>query len=104
MNDEQKQNPLEKTYAVALFQSIECGYVTVWDVKESMISGYVRISEPVQMRFQPLSQEEVLQSAVAAFDAEERKAREECNKRVAQIRERKAQLLALTYQPASVDG
>lgn len=97
-------NPLEKTYSVALFQSIEYGYSTVWDVKDSTLNGYVRISEPVPMKFRPLPQDEVLQSAVAEFDAAERKARDECNQRIAQIRERKAQLLALTHQSASVDG
>lgn len=70
--------------------------------RESLRSGYVRISEPFEVAFTAVSNDEVIQKAVATLDAEERAAIDELNNKVAAIRERKSQLLAITFQPEVV--
>lgn len=70
--------------------------------RENLRASYVRISEPVEVTFTSVSNDEVIQKAVATLDAEERQAIDELNKKVAAIRERKSQLLAITFQPEVV--
>lgn len=68
--------------------------------RESPISGFVRVSEPVTVQFAPIDNDTMVRNAVEALNAEERKTIDELNTKLAQIRERKQQLLALTHEPA----
>lgn len=72
--------------------------------REDTRQGFTRVSDITEVAFAPLSSDAVVQQAVASLDEEERKTMAELNQRIAEIRGRKAQLLALTYQPETVDG
>lgn len=61
-------------------------------------SEYVRVSEPIEIRFRPLNSGEVMEQALATLNAEERKVLAELNQQLANIRDRKKQLLALTHE------
>lgn len=107
---------LAQPRTVALYMSIsDSNYLTVMDIhyvnygedyqplpegqrREIPSSHYVRITEPVEIRFTAISDDAVVQNAIASLNEEERKAIAELNQKVTAIRERKAQLLALTYQ------
>jgi hypothetical protein len=70
--------------------------------REHALSGYVRVSEPVEVAFSPLADDAVIQKAVESLDQAERDAIRELNEKIAAIRSQKAQLLALTHQPEPV--
>lgn len=72
--------------------------------REEPRDGFTRVSDIIEMAFTPLSSEDVIQQAVASLDEEERKTMAELNQKLAEIRGRKSQLLALTYNPETVDG
>lgn len=99
----EKKHPCDESYRVALYRHIHYSWVSVMQVSESLsgYEDYVPLSESLEVRFAPLNNDTVIQGVVAALDAAEKKAFEDCNKRVAEIREQKAQLLALTYQPTA---
>ena len=108
---------IAKPRMVALYASMDLnGYFSVFEVtyksydenynalpagekRENLRTSFVRISEPVEVNFTSVSNDEVIQKAVATLDAEERQAIDDLNKKVASIRERKQQLLAITFQP-----
>jgi hypothetical protein len=60
--------------------------------------GYVRISEPFEIQFTPIANDEIVAKAVESLKEEERKAIQELNTKIAGIREKMNQLLALTHQ------
>lgn len=68
-------------------------------LREVPMENYVRISEPVKVDFASAGTEAMVRNAVEALTAQERKVVDELNKKLADIRERKQQLLALTHQP-----
>lgn len=100
---DKKDNPIDKVHAVALYRSIEHGWASVlqyFGERDAEYHGsYVRISEPMELTFRPLADDTVIQNAIAALNAQEVKVRLECEKSLAQIREMKSNLLALTHQP-----
>lgn len=65
-------------------------------------ASYVRVTEPVEITFTAISNDEVVAKAVESLNEEERKAIEELNTKIAGIREKRNQLLALTHQVESV--
>jgi hypothetical protein len=69
------------------------------ELREVPLSGSVRISEPVEVTFRPIDDKAIVRNAVEAIDEEERKLYAELNRKLADLKERKNQLLALTYQP-----
>jgi hypothetical protein len=69
--------------------------------REITMDSYVRISEPVKINFTGIDNETMVRNAVEALNAEERKLIDEMNKKLADLREQKNQLMALTYQGAS---
>lgn len=69
--------------------------------REKPMEGYVRISEPVEVHFAAINQDEIVARAVESLNAEERKVIDELNQKLAQIREKRSQLLALTHEVAS---
>lgn len=105
------KNPLERTYKVALYQYLASGYgggVMVFDRgdHDKPMSDYARISQVVEVSFAGLSNDEAIQNAVAALNEAERQAVNELNRRITDIRTRKAKLLALTHDSggATVPG
>lgn len=104
-----------KPRKIALYSHIKHGFYTAWDIQYSKYddhynqlpdgqerevprSEYVRVSEPIEIRFRPLNSGEVMEQALATLNAEERKVLAELNQQLANIRERKKQLLALTHE------
>jgi hypothetical protein len=99
-----KKHPFESDYSVALYRDLQHNMLSVWEFygeKDSNYhSGDVRISEPVRLRFEPLKNDDVIRNAIHTIDAQEQQLRLELEKRLAELREMKKQLLAITYQPA----
>lgn len=111
---------LSKPRKVAVYASLTMdNMVTVWEVnylpydehwqslpdgekREHQVEGYVRISEPVEVSFTAVDNDSMVRNAVASIDEEERKLRSELNRKLAQLQDRRNQLLALTYQPEEV--
>ncbi len=85
-----------------LYVNYDEHYSTLPDgqLREYPKNDYVRISEPVEIQFTSISHDEMVARAVDSLNEQERKAVDELNKKIAGIREKKAQLLALTYQEA----
>jgi hypothetical protein len=108
---------IARTRKVALFASLTIpDFYMLWEVHYSNVDkhydalpngetrevpheGYVRVSEPIDLHFTAVSDDAVVQNAVASLDEAERKAIAELNAKIASIRSQKAQILALTYQP-----
>lgn len=67
--------------------------------RELPYEGYVRITQPIVVTFNPVDSNMIVRNAVESLSEQERKTVEELNTKLAQIRERKNQLLALTHQP-----
>jgi len=67
-------------------------------LREYPKSSYVRISEPVEIQFTAIDNDEIVAKAVESLNESERKAIEELNATIAAFREKKSQLLALTHQ------
>lgn len=61
--------------------------------------GAVRVSEPVELRFVGIGEKEMVVNAIASLDEQERKLYRELNDKLAALKDRKNQLLALTHQP-----
>jgi hypothetical protein len=103
------QNPLDKPYTVALYRSLQYGVVIISEYcgptearpnrDTEVHNGYVRLSEPIEIRFNSLQNEEVIRNAIATCDAMELKVRLKFEDELKAIRDQKSQLLALTYSP-----
>ena len=78
------------------------GYISVIGREDDELErGYaddVRISEWIEIDFPPLSQAEVVQAQLAAFDAEQRKLVAEHLDALHKIAEARAKLLSLTHE------
>jgi hypothetical protein len=108
-----------KKRKVALYQRMDSdNWFTLWEVqysdcdenyrplpdgelREEPLEGYVRITEPVEVTFTAIGNDEIVAKAVEALNAEEQKVIRELNKKLADIRGRKNQLLALTHESAA---
>jgi hypothetical protein len=98
-------DPFAQPHMVALYKSLKYGWATVSqfygaETDASYHSGSVRISEPTEVKFTQLANEEAIKNAIAMLDAEELRVLAELNQRIAEIREQKQGLLAITYQSA----
>ena len=100
--------PFEKTYRLALYQSC-IGTVDIVMVSEyfgaddatSHSKGVMRISEPVEIVFQPLSPEAAREIARASLDEEEQRLTAEINTRLKSIREKRANLETESTEPVT---
>lgn len=112
---------IARSRKIALYKSLDSDYYLTDEVRltsldehyrplpdgerrEHILKGYVRISAPIEVAFTSLENDSIVQKAVESLDALERDAIRELNEKIAAIREQKSQLLALTYQPATVEG
>lgn len=86
-----------KITRVAVFKSVRHGFELVLDNSMGDVSGYVRVSEFIDVEFPPLSDDKQIQLHVKELDAERtRLVRKHCEE-LAVIDERKSRLLALTH-------
>jgi hypothetical protein len=93
-------DPFAEPHQIALCQSIDLGYLTVWELRDGKTpSGYVRLSEPVAVTFTKVNKTEGVQEALQAINEMERAARNELSRKLSEFADRRASLLALTYQP-----
>lgn len=110
------KDAVAKPRKVALYANLTIDdYFCVWEVvttdydehyktlpegqtRERPITGWVRITDPVAMEFVAVDNDSVVRHAVESLNEQERALIDEMNKKLADIRERKNQLLALTYQ------
>lgn len=67
--------------------------------REQPHDNAVRVTEPVEVRLAAIGQKEMVKNAVDSLNEQERKLYKEMNAKLAEIKERKNQLLALTHQP-----
>ena len=97
-------DPFAETYRLALCQEIKHGWFTVWPLNAdgNVPREYVRISEPVDIVFRKVNSTEGVQEALKAIDTMEREARNELNRKLSDLADRRASLLALTHQPEGV--
>lgn len=65
------------------------------------LDGYVRVTEPIELSFKSTSQDEILSRAVESLNETERKTMVEFEQKLADIREKRNQLLAITHQPVA---
>lgn len=70
--------------------------------RELTHASRIRLTDPIEVTFKPISNDEVVAKAVAMLDQQERIARGELEKKLSDIREKRSQLLALTLQKDSV--
>lgn len=107
---------LAKKRWLALYANLTIDdYTAVWEVhfhkfdehytplpegerREQPMTGWVRVSEPVEVGFSGLENDIVVRNAVASLDEQERELRAELGKKIAEIQERRNQLLALTHE------
>lgn len=87
------------TQSIALYIS-KHGYTIANQVDDwiERSADYVRISEPVTVKFDPLADEEVLQGRVRSIDAQIEETRAELTRRIAELTDQKNRLLAITHQ------
>lgn len=83
---------------VALFKHIKCNFDMTWPA-ESNPDGYVRISEPLECDFVMLPPVDLVAAQIAELNKLEQEARAEFQQTLNEFARRKAELLAITYQP-----
>lgn len=70
--------------------------------REMSMEGWARISKPVDATFTSVESDEIVRNAVAAIDEQEQKLRSELGVKLAQLQDRRNQLLALTHDVPDV--
>lgn len=96
------KHPCDKPYRVGLYWNLQFAYCAVFTQHGEVVpipSGYVRLSEMLEVRFRPLPSEDSVQEALATLDRAEQTARAELAKCLTEIADQRASLRALTYQP-----
>lgn len=104
-----EKDPFAQPYKIALYRQLSGGYTHVssfYDGKGVDDANYhgdsVRVSEPLAAEFKPLSDPEVIESALKTLDAEEQRMLAEFQKKMDGLKEQRARFLALTHQPSEV--
>lgn len=100
------RNTIGKTIKVAVFRNIEpggCldGFETIDTENFEKATGYVRISEYVEIEFPKLKDDLVIDKYIDALDRSERQVRLDFQKKLDEIAAQRANLLALTHKPAA---
>ncbi len=105
----ESKDPFALPIKVALYKELTGGWMHVshfYDgegVEDAHYHGSsVRISEPIAANFKPLTDEKVIESALAAIDATERKERVEFQRKLDALEEQRSRFRALTHQPEVV--
>jgi hypothetical protein len=79
---------------IALFQT-QYGVQSVDRIRENPIDGWTQISKPVEVEFEPFSQEEMIQSKLTSIRAQ----RESLMAAMYVLDSQEQELLALEFQP-----
>jgi hypothetical protein len=66
--------------------------------REYVCTGYVRVSEPIDVTWTGIDDDSMIQNAVTSLDEEILKIRNETAKRIDEIEQRRSQFLALVHQ------
>lgn len=86
----------EYTRKIALFKSSSGTLIEAGDFFEDY-PDYVRISEYKEIEFTPLSQSAIIEKQCEALDKQEQSVMAEYENKLTDIRRRKAELLAITF-------
>lgn len=70
-------------------------------LRERIDKDCIRISEPIEIQFVGLESEQMATAATESLNQQERDLTEEFAKKLANVREKRSQLLALTHQVES---
>lgn len=85
---------------IAIFRNIEHGYESILDGQFDSFEEYVRLSEFVEVEFQPLTGDEFVQKQLSALDKAESALRAQFQIALNGIEQQRQELRAITYQPA----
>lgn len=93
---------------VAQFRSVTSASLLIWyHEKESFDrwawaqKEYVQISEWIDVDFPPLQTVAIVEAQIRVLDAAAVEARQECTRRLNELAEARAKLLALTHEPTT---
>lgn len=90
---------------IALFKDVKYDWTTAtpWTAEddESPLSGYTRVSEIVDVEFPPLSKDEVVRQSLDCLDEQEKTIRNDFQKALDGLNNRRAELQSLTFVPAA---
>lgn len=84
--------------SLAVFESTSYGYRCLYTDEEAKTTDYAQISNWVTVTFQQKSQQEIVQSKVAAIDASIERKKQDLMQEISRLREEKQKLLAITHQ------
>lgn len=94
------QKPIERRLKLAIFKNIgessfTCVQIPVFDT----MPNYVRLTEYVEVEFPPLQDHTVIQKHLEALDRVETAVTQRYFEKLAEIKQQKEELRAITYQP-----
>lgn len=88
---------------IAEFKNVEFNFTFVGPESHGKIKDYVRLTEYVDVEFEPRKGTDVILDEVAILDNEADKLRAELGAKIDDLKRRKEELLAITYQGDSDD-
>jgi hypothetical protein len=95
--------PCEQVYILYLYQYIKGGWIHVSygpaGSEAPKLTDFARVSGPVTVKFPKLSLEEGVTEALRALDEAELKAREELQRTLSDLKDKRAVVMQLRYEP-----
>lgn len=92
--------PLERNLKLAIFKNVgEAPFTCVQGPVFETMSHYVRLTEYVQVEFPPLQDHAIIQKHLEALDKAEVAITQRYFEKLAEIKQQKEELRAITYQP-----
>lgn len=88
------------TKTIALYRNLEYNYMIVGETKDSWDNdpNYLRVSEPLEVTFKDLPDDELVKAQVESLQARKSEIRATAELKVQAIDEQISKLMALTYQ------
>lgn len=97
------QQPLKRNLKLAIFRNVgEAAFTCVQEPIFDTMGHYVRLTEYVEVEFPPLQDHTVIQKHLEALDRAEVAITERYFAKLAEIKQQKEELRAITYQPEVV--
>ena len=93
------ENTEPKPMRLARFKNLDGGYSSICESMFETISGYIRVSEYVEVTFPPLNDAAVVTKHIEALDRAAEAITARYEEKMGEIKRQKAELAALTYQP-----
>jgi hypothetical protein len=95
--------PLNRKHKLAIYKRIgECSFTTVRDASFDEMDEYVRLTEHIEVEFPALQDDAIIQKHLAALDRTEAAVTAKYFQALANIKQQKEELRAITYQPTEV--